>query len=465
MADDDPDDQSPWTRDDWDADSAVPDAGMFAGPPTTPAAPARFGVFGEPPADDFDDRHASVASRSSLWRKVIAAAIVAALLLGSAGALLGNAGSPDGAPDTSTPADRTPTVTLPDEPSDTLAPTAGSTITVPSSAGTSGAVEIAEPIPAVVVGEPPGWAERTIVVPENLAEMAPTEVITLTQAGVVNVTEFPSGRTRSLDVSDLGAQAQLAVGDRTIVVFNSVTLLTIRDGEPVVESSLSDGIIFVQPWSGTGSFVVTTPSIGTDSPERDSVLRPDGRLEPLVSPLVNETSFFSRVFSPAGDALVTAPGGVYAISPDGTSRRISTGNLMATGKRHWAVEECDERLRCAYSIVEWDTGTVTAGALERIDTFGFLDPSTHISPDGRSVAFRADTDGSGRREILDVVTGATIAAGRINQLVFPDAWATDSSGVFITDRVLQFVDRETGVITPIEDLDRIRTVATSAFAL
>jgi hypothetical protein len=70
----------------------------------------------------------------------------------------------------------------------------------------------------------------------------------------------------------------------------------------------------------------------------------------------------------------------------------------------------------------------------------------------------------GRRGILDVESGNWIPAGRINQLVYPDAWATDSSGLFLTDRFLQFVDRTTGAITEIVELDRIRTVATTAFS-
>ena len=193
-------------------------------------------------------------------------------------------------------------------------------------------------------------------------------------------------------------------------------------------------------------------------------MRPDGSLELLDNRFTTETSFFSRVFSPFGDALFTAPGGVYAVGPDGDARRISTGRLLATGSRHWAIEECDEALRCAYSIIEWDTGTVTPGVLDPIDGFGFLDPSTRISPDGRSIVYRADSDGSGRRQILDVATGASVQAGRINQLVYPDSWATDSSGVFFVDQLLQFVDRTNGTVTEIEGLDRVRTVAVGDFA-
>jgi hypothetical protein len=390
----------------------------------------------------------------------VAAGIVATLLIGSAGALLQDGDEPDPTPASTTSVERVPETTQ-----DVLG-AAPSTILEAGAPSTSTGSVIVDLVlhPPFVVGEAPSWEEGNIDVPAALGTVAPTEVITLSQAGVVNVTAFPSGRTRSIDVSALGDAAQLAVGGRTIVVFDSTRLVQIRDGEPVVETTLNDGIIFVQPWTGTGNFVVTTPSTSSGAPEQDWVLGPDGSLVPLDNPFLDETPFFSRKFSPAGDALFTAPGGVYAVGPAGDARRISAGTLVATGTRHWAVEACDEALRCDHSIIEWETGAVTPGVLDRIDQFGFIDPSTHISPDGRSIAFRADNDGSGRREILDVATGNTIEAGRINQLVFPDSWAADSSGLFFTDRLLQFVDRTTGSVTEIDGLDRIRTVATGPFS-
>lgn len=478
VADDDPDEESPWTRDDWVPDSTVPDAGMFGGGSRRPDGPARDATSGgavrEPPPEDFDDEgvHGG-SSRSTLGRKVVAGAIVLALLIGSAGALLRDGGAPDDRAPTTTPTTTTTSTTSADDrPPVTLEairpvnpPTTVLAATAPSSGSAGDVVEIADEIPPVVVGEPPVWAERTIPVPETMATVGPTEVITLSQSGIVNVTEFPSGRTRSVDVSAIGAQLQLAVGDGTIVVFDSTTLVQIRDGEPVVETPLLDGIIFVQPWMGTGTFIATAPAIGSEAPQQEWVLRPDGTLELLDNPFVDEGAFFSRMFSPDGDALVSAPGGVYAIDPTGAARRISSGTLVATGARHWAVEECDDTLRCAYSVVEWETGAVTPGALEVIDDFGFIDPATHISPDGRSITYRAESsDGTGGRRILDVATGNSLEAGRINQFVYPDSWAMDSSGVFITDRLLRFVDRTTGAITEIDGLDSIRSVATGAFS-
>jgi len=459
---DDPDDTSPWTRDDWVPDSAVPDENVFGvRPRSTGGKPSAE----EPPPEDFDDPDRDArTSGSSVVRRVVAAGVIIALLIGSAGALLRN----DDESETATEPSLAPLDVVVSVPStsapDTIPPTSASVVTVPVSPDPDEPVQLKASAPPIVVGDVPAWAERTITVPEPLATMASTEVVTLSRTGIVSVTEFPSGRTRSVDVSAVGAELQLAFGDGSIVVFDSTTLLQIRDGEPVVESEVGDGIIFVQPWTGTGNFIVTTPTTGTRDLEQDWVLRPDGSLELLDNRFTAETSFFSRVFSPFGDALLTAPGGVYAVDAAGDARRISTGTLLATGSRHWAIEECDEVLRCAYSIIEWDSGTVTPGVLDSIDGFGLLDPSTRISPDGRSIAYRGDTDGSGRRLILDTVTGESVLAGRINQLVYPDSWASDSSGLFFADGFLQFVERTMGTVTQIEDLDRIRAVATGTFS-
>ena len=470
VADDDPNEASPWARDDWVPESSVPESSAFGGrePSRSPSPPP--GIFGEPPPDDFADPDpAAISSRSTLGRKLVAGAIVLALLIGSAGALLRGGGSSDDPAPATTPitsaVDDRPPVTLEAlQPATTPIPSASSpppsSSTGPAAAAPSSAGPDDDIGSVVEAGRPPGWTAGAIAVPENLAGIEPTEVITLSQSNVLAVTEIPSGRTRSLDMSTLGSLLQLAVGGDTLAVFSSTELVQIRESEPVVRTAVGDGIIFVQPWTGTGSFIVTTPDTGTRAPQQDLLLAADGTLEVLENRLVDESAFFSRSFSPRGDALVNAAGGVYAIDAAGDSRRISTGTLLATGSRHWAIEECDEELRCATSVVEWDSGTVTRGVLDPIESFGLIDPATNISPDGRSIVYRADSDGSGRRRILDVASGASVEAGRINQLVYPDSWAADSSGVFIGGDSLQFVDRTTGAVTRIDGLTDIRTVAT-----
>ena len=370
---DDPEDASPWTRDDWVPDSAVPDENVFGiRQRSTVGRPSAA----EPPPEDFDGPDSDArAPGSSAVRRVVAAGVVIALLVGSAGALLRDDGGPEGAPDASgVPADVVTSVPAAATP-DTIPATSVSVVDVPVSPEPGDPGDPGDPVelpgvPPIVVGDLPAWAERTISVPGALAAMAPTEVVTLDQSGIINVTQFPSGRTRSIDASRMGAELQLIVGDGTIVVFDSTRLLQIRDGEAVVETLVPDGIIYVQPWTGAGSFIVTSPATGPATPERDWVLRPDGALELLDNRFTEESSFFARVFSPDGDALVTAPGGVYAVDAGGNATRINPGTLIATGERHWAVEECDEALRCAYSVVEWATGTVTPGSLDPVARLG-----------------------------------------------------------------------------------------------
>lgn len=469
VADDDPDEASPWERDDWVPESSLPDSSVFTRRVPPPGPPP--GIFGEPSEESFADPGVpGTSSRSTVVRKVVAAAIILALLIGSAGALFRSSGNSD---------DPTPTTAATGDPPSTLEalqpsapPVSAPSVSAPSS--TAG-VAVASPTneqsdgdAAVVApfreGDPPAWTTGTIAVPDRLALLAPTEVITLSQANVVAITEFPSGQTRRLDMSAMGPLLQLAVGDGAITVFSATELVQIRGSDPVVRTTVGDGVIFVQPWIGTGTFIVTTPDTGPRAPQQDWVLAADGTLELLDNRFVDESTFFSRSFSPAGDALVNAAGGVYAIDPAGDSSRISTGTLLATGPRHWAIEECDEALRCAYSVVEWDSGTVTPGMLDPIRSFGLIDPATSISPDGRSIVYRADSDGSGRRRILDVASGTSVEAGRINQLVYPDSWATDSSGIFVGGAELQFVDRMAGVVTSVEGLGDVRTVATRSAA-
>jgi hypothetical protein len=468
VADDDPDDPSPWTRDDWVPESAVPDEQVFGVRPRSALErPGPTTGSHEPRPEDFDAPSGAgdTTARASTGRKVVAGALIVALLLGSAGALLSGGDDPDDSPDPTEVPGSVADVAVTSAPT-TSVPTTEPTV-LPTSPEPGESAGDTVPIAPVVVGEPPSWTERLISVPEELATMAPTEVVTLSQSGVgtgvVNVTEFPSGRNRSIDVSDVAqGELQLSVGVDSIVVFDSTTLFQIRDGEPVVETELNDGIIFVQPRTGAGDFVVTTPRTGADAPEQDWLLRPDGSLELMDSQFLSETTFFSRVYSPFGDALFSGPGGVYAVDPQDTARRISTGALLATGSRHWAIEECDEMLRCAYSIIAWDTGAVTSGELEALERFGYFDPSTRISPDGRTVAYRSDIDGSGRRKLLDVATGTSITADPIDRILYPDSWASDSSGLFYAETTLRFVDRATGSIVEVADLDFIRTVATRA---
>ena len=476
MADDEPDDVSPWLNDDWVPKSAVPDMDVFASAgrarsdaegrdssvaphPSRPVdrGPGNSGGGGGGGASaPVRSAGRTLAIGAGLAIVVIAAAVML-LRGGSDGSTEATASTLDGG---SRPVANTLTTSGPEPttPVPTTVRTLSNTVAPP---GPGGFVVM---VPPVEIGQPPTWGESTIVVPDQLAAMTPTEVVTLSPSGVLMLSDFPSGRTRSVDVSGMGSIANLAVNQGTIVVAGPRELVMIRDGEPVISSTLSDGVIFVQPWPGTDSFIVTSPRTGPTTAEQDWVLAPDGGLA-LLDPALAEVGLgFGRAFAPNGDLLVTQPGGVYAISVDGTARRISTGDLVATGENHYAIEECDEVLRCAYSVVSWETGEVFRGQLDAVTRYGFVDPATRISPDGRTILFRDDSAGEGLRGFLDVESGRVATAGRVNQIVYVDSWAADSSGAFFGDGTLQFIDRESGATIEVEGAGSVRAVATRAVA-
>ncbi len=163
---DDPDDASPWTRDDWVPDSAVPDEHVFG-----VRRRATVGQPGaaEPPPEDFDDPDGDPrTSGSSAVRRIVAAGVIIALLVGSAGALLRNGDEPETEPEPrSTRAEvvvSAPTTSTPA----TMRPTNSILVTVPVSPEPDQSVQKTS-APPVVVGDVPAWAERTITVPEPLA--------------------------------------------------------------------------------------------------------------------------------------------------------------------------------------------------------------------------------------------------------------------------------------------------------
>jgi Tol biopolymer transport system component len=100
---------------------------------------------------------------------------------------------------------------------------------------------------------------------------------------------------------------------------------------------------------------------------------------------------------------------------------------------------------------------VTLGALRD----GFTDPSTRISPDGRKVVFTDRTSGTGVRRLLDVATGATLDIGRLNEILYADSWAADSSGIFTEeDGSIAFHPVDSANRVVVEGVDGIASVAT-----
>ncbi|MGA7757533.1 MAG: hypothetical protein WBL31_17385 [Ilumatobacteraceae bacterium] len=464
------DTRSPWERDDWlpEPANSTPD-GADVVTRTTKSAPAA------PPAPPVSGTSNSPARPQVL----IAAGFGALLLVVGVVALVR---SDDDRPDASASA----TISDPSLPGDPGVNVSPTPITVPIAVGADGDVVTITVAPEAMVeaesaagaaaeqarivaelsvaeaGELPIWSEWTIAVPPSLAAIeVPTELVALTDNGALHRVEFPSGRVRSISLGTAGVDGQVVVTDDAIVVYSSRLLTVVRDDAPIDQIEIADGVIFVQGWPGTDRFVVTTAASSGDSPEQQFVLERDGTLVPVEDGAFDDHVFWARSFLPSGEVVVNRPGGVYAIAPDETVRRVSEGDLLATGSGHFAVEECDAALTCAQVVVDASTGERSLVSLAALVGTGFVDPSTRLSPDGRSVVATDTSRGTGVRRIIDAETGASIDIGRVDSIFYADTWAADSSGLF-TDQAgqLRFQPREPGDVAVIEDLGRIASIGT-----
>jgi hypothetical protein len=434
----DQDDISPWARDDWSSSDTpafesltapVDPTGSDPQPQRGRAPDVPAGAQPSPPRPH----------GSQVW---IAAAFGAVLLIGGVVALVRNDGtdreatatagtvsgtdtetgaapSPDptdgsvGAPTTTTATAGVPTFWN-DDPVDTTDPASDERLAMATSD----------------VGQAPVWNDWSIDLPPPLGAISvPTEVVAFGTDGTLHRIEVPSGQVRAMRMSSWGATAQAVVGESAIVVFNSTDVTIVRDHEPIIQVPVNNGVIFVEAWPGTDRFIVTTPSLALSGGEQQLILEPDGALVPVERDVVGGGIFDGRAFLPDGRVVVNRPGGVYAVSLDRPTTRLSDGDLLAVGSAHYAVEECDESLQCTGFVVDAATGErteVTFGA----SSDGFTDPSTRISPDGRKVVFTDRTIRTGVRTLLDLGSGAAVDVGRVDELIYPDSWAADSAGVF-----------------------------------
>jgi hypothetical protein len=483
--DTDADDRSPWTRDDWvgsepprfdaltrpagSAAGAAPDDGttstapdVDAGPPTD-ASHAGGSADGDGPASARPGP--ARPGRSRLLAVVVALAVVALAIV----SVVRSDDDPepaDAAPATapSVPSgdeSLPPLTTTVDAVEEELAARAAAeeraAVLAEDRAGAAGGVT---PV-AAVPGEVPAWTEWSIEPAGPLASLgAPTEVVVLTRGGVLHVVELPSGSVRSLVMPEPNRDWKLAVSDTAVVVYDQRDLVVIRDERPVQRFEVAETLLFLQPWPSTSSFVATmTPSLALDA-ERVVVDADTEFARPVTAAIDGALRFGAGSFLASGELLVGRAGGVYAIALDGSARRLDDGALLAVGRNHYAVETCDESLQCADVVVDVRSGDRTPVELSGVAEVGFADPSTHLSPDGRSVLLTDATRGTGFRQILDAETGERIDLDRLRGLYSPDTWAADSSGVFtLLDGSVRFQTRRTVDVVGLDGLGVVEELA------
>lgn len=411
---------SPWERDDWTSSDDAPQLDALTRPDRNPAPTTPL-----PPQVGRGGGAASSHDRPSRMQVFSAGALGIGLLVFGAVALFrgGDRADPATTIDTSVDTTTTSTTVLA---SPTTEPV---TITVAPAVG----ITAVAPAPAVV-GEGPAWTESSIAVPSPLDALTrPTELVTLTDNRVLQRIELPSGRVRSLDVAAWADNLRIAVSDDSIAVYDSRYVAIIRGDEAIRLFEIPDGVLFLEAWPATDAFVVTSTGSPTGEAERFVMNTDDGSLQPVAPEVTAALLFGAGNFVSNGDLLVNRPGGVYAIGPDQQARRISDGDLLAVGRNHYAIESCDESLRCEQFVVEAVSGARSAAVLGALSPNGVVDPSTRIAPDGRSIVATDSTRDTGYRQIIHAATGSRTDVGRLDALYYPDPWAADGFGLFVEE--------------------------------
>jgi hypothetical protein len=451
----DQDDISPWARDDWSSADTPAFESLTApidpGRPTGPDPVSRPAASADVPAPG-----RSSSPRPSGAQVWIAAAFGAVLLIGGVVALV-RSDSTDRQATASDGTDRSVVA-----PATTTATAGVPTFWNDDPVGTT---EVPDDVTIAVseVGQLPVWTDSSIDVPPPLdAGGVATEVVAFGTDGTLYRIVVPAGQVRAMRMANWDSAAQAVVGEDAMVVFTGTSLTIIRDDEPIIRVPMSGGVIFVEAWPGTERFIVTTPSLAVSGGEQQLILGRDGTLTPIGTDFVIGGILGGRAFLPDGRVAINRPGGVYAISIDQPTTRLSDGDLLAVGAAHYAVEECDESLRCAGYVIDAGSGGRTEATLDALTSgVGFTDPSSRISPDGRKVVFTDRTSGTGVRRLLDVATGATVDIGRLDEILYADSWAADSSGIFTEEGgsiVFNPVDSANRVV--VEGVDGIASVAT-----
>jgi hypothetical protein len=160
---------------------------------------------------------------------------------------------------------------------------------------------------------------------------------------------------------------------------------------------------------------------------------------------------YEPVADGAGYALVYGVGGAYSARPEGLLR-VTTGAVLATGRKGWLALDCDEHAVCSAVLVD-RSGRRRAVAGVTAPDVGFNTPALPdgaLAPDGRTVAlYVGDPSRALRLVLVDLASGdrrgtdLTLVGGPVSQSL---VWSPDGRWLFGVDSSARIVavDPRTG---------------------
>jgi hypothetical protein len=268
------------------------------------------------------------------------------------------------------------------------------------------------------------------------------EVVALTRGGRIIRIDGVTGSTVTYSVqgSNFGPETLFA-GDGWILVpgfdleagsvvihdDGSRTSIDIDSGYPLLFSRGSESL-WLWNQDGSGGPPSALVEVGLDG-------EPTGSLIELRS--------YPRMMDPLGDGVVVdAPGGSYVLTSAGASK-LTSGRLVALGRTVAFVQECDDQLRCDYSVLDRATGERRILTLDpsfdegtEIDAGGWwtmIDPVDHADDRVLVSAWEQSGNQGNRQGVLDLVTGSFTEIAR--NIDIPGMyWTSDDQSVIWIDR-------------------------------
>lgn len=169
-----------------------------------------------------------------------------------------------------------------------------------------------------------------------------------------------------------------------------------------------------------------------------------------------------------GVLLVAAPGGVYAVAPDGTTSRLTPGTLLAYSATAVLAKECDEALTCSMVVTDRTTGerrtlpwSSDMWPADLAFRWGGIPQVPNVSPDGRLAAvtltrIEPEDEGSFSTHtqfvVIDLFTGETTVVADDSQPFDGGSWSDDSRFLFtMVGGTLEAFEASTRELIPVAD--------------
>lgn len=323
-------------------------------------------------------------------------------------------------------------------------------------------------LPAAPIGAAPTWTTWSYPVPMELAALTgeQTEIVALTDLGVLHRIELPSGRVRSISTGLSQPSAMNSTvhsSGSSVMLQQQRALVLLPAGAPAVPVEIDAGIGSLFPRGDTGEFLAMPDSWTGDRPPFwlvDSTGRATS-LEKTDSVLA-EYADFAPQFLPSGEIVVFDAGGTYVVADDRSVRRLSTGIVVANGRNHIVAKECDEQLRCEFVRIDHRSGERTPVVVD-VDERQILFNTATVSPDGGSMLWIDYATGAPSRYLIDLESGTKTDVGQPDfgpsGPTDLDNWASDGSGLYVRiDDSLGLVSRDGAVTIELPGLGNIVSI-------